>query len=184
MRNDRVLPFGMGIRYPSLPPAEESDALKKVQALRAIVDQCIRFLPKQRKIEVISRAKNLLRTLDTEKSYPYREIYESVMGFSCQDPYYFSIDSAMVRTFLICFIETASTTANLTMEDIGTEPAYDKDQAGATLNVSTKTIDRYRNRGLLPTTVIRVEGRQKIMFLLSDIDHFRKHHDPTTNDPT
>lgn len=162
----------MRIRYLTL--SEEEDAAQKTLALKTMINLCIRLSPRDKKIKAISKARELLQTINPKGTYVYSELYESVMGYPLSNPPHFSLNGAITSKFLVCFMESISACAELGSEDLGSETLYDSAQLSALLNISTKTIDRYRDQGLLPSTIVRIDGRQKMIFLPDDVEHLKR----------
>jgi RNA polymerase primary sigma factor/RNA polymerase sigma factor len=72
------------------------------------------------------------------------------------------------------FVEDLSDAANLPAEDAG-EPVHTIDELSKMLNVSTKTIARWREQGLVARRFL-FEGRKRIGFLRSSVERFVARH--------
>jgi RNA polymerase sigma factor (sigma-70 family) len=143
----------------------------KNQALKQLADQQVRFAPPARRLEQLSRAERLLSELDPEKQYPYQFICFRVTDFRPASYAELLISGADLRHDLCVLItELARSMPALPVEKMD-EPVLTLEQMSQRLNVSTKTINRWRQRGLIGLPVL-CNGRKQVGFLPSLVEPF------------
>ena len=142
-------------------------------ALRRLRDQQVRYAPRDVKIEQVERAEHLLSEIDPERTYSYEYLRYRITDYR---PDTEGIGDTMsggeAHHDLRLFVEDVSESANLKAEDAG-EPILTIDELSEMFNVSTKTISRWRNQGLVSRRFI-VDGRKRVGFLSSSVDRFVK----------
>jgi len=69
------------------------------------------------------------------------------------------------------FVEDVSDSANVHAEDAG-EPVHTVDELSKMFNVSTKTISRWREQGLVSRRFVFDGKRKRVGFLRSSVDRF------------
>src|SRR4051812_31309584 len=137
-------------------------------ALKQLTDQQVRFAPPARRAEQLARARKLLEEVEPGRSYPYQFVCFRVTEFR----------PASHRDLLIPGSELAHDLALMIEALGGTVPAAEPqeelvalEQLSQRLNVSTKTIRRWRKLGLVGQRVLR-EGKRQVCYSQAVIDHF------------
>src|SRR5262249_8316839 len=121
----------------------------KTTALKELTDQQVRFVPPSRRMEQLAKAEQLLSELDTEKKYPYQYVCFRITDFRPDSYADLVIDGSDLEDDLCQFIaELSRSMPPVPVESI-TEPVLTIEQLSKRLNVSTKTINRWRKRGLI-----------------------------------
>ncbi|MCR9115778.1 MAG: sigma-70 family RNA polymerase sigma factor [bacterium] len=142
-------------------------------ALARLRDQQVRYAPREVKIEQVERAEDLLNEIDPERTYSYEYLRYRITDYR---PDTEGVGETMpgdeVHHDLRLFVEDVSEAANLKAEEAG-EPILTIDELSKMFNVSTKTISRWRNQGLVSRRFI-VDGRRRVGFLSSSVDRFVK----------
>lgn len=142
-------------------------------ALRQLRDQQVRFATREVKIEQVERAENLLNEIDPDRTYSYEYLRYRITDYRPETE---GIGDTMsgdeAHHDLRLFVEDVSEAANLKAEEAG-EPILTIDDLSEMFNVSTKTISRWRNKGLVSRRFI-VDGRKRVGFLSSSVDRFVK----------
>jgi hypothetical protein len=140
----------------------------KHPALKQLTDQQVRFAPPARRLEQLSRAQKLLSEIEPGKSYPYQFICFRVTDYRPDSYPDLLITGADLKHDLALFIEALG----------GTVPAVEAqevlitlEQLSQQLNVSTKTIRRWRKLGLVGRRVVR-DGKRQVCYQQSVIDRF------------
>jgi len=133
-------------------------------------DQQVRFAPRDRKLEQVIKAERLLTELDAAKDYNYEYLYFRVTGYRPDVAPQDVISGEDARHDVRLFIEDVSDAADIPAEDAG-EPVYTVDQLSKKFNVSTKTISRWRQQGLVSRRFL-FNGRKRVGFLKSSVDRF------------
>src|SRR5476649_2608867 len=95
----------------------------KHEALKELADQQVRFAPPPRRLEQLKRAEQLLTEIDPDRAYPYQ---------------------------FLCYriTEMANSLPAIPVEEVA-EPVLTIEQISKKLNVTTKTIHRWRKRSLI-----------------------------------
>ncbi len=81
-----------------------------------------------------------------------------------------SHDAADIRHDLLLLIEDISEAANLTVDSAG-ERVFTAEELAARFEVSTKTVSRWRQQGLVARKFL-IDGRKRVGFLKSSVDRF------------
>ena len=140
----------------------------KNPALKQLTDQQVRFAPPARCLEQKTRAEKLLAELEPEKLYPYQYICYRITDYRPDAYPDLLIKGSELHHDLLRMIEALG--GAVRAEEVA-EPYLTLDQISERLNVSPKTIRRWRERGLVGRKIIR-NGRLQIAFLQSVIDQF------------
>ncbi len=141
--------------------------------LRELRDQQVRFAPREKKIEQLERTERLLREVDPQKTYSYEYVCYRVTGYRPEAAPIVPITGEKLKSDLSNLIEDLSESANIRAEELG-QPVHTVDQLSKMFNVSTKTISRWRQQGLVSRKIIFDGGRKRVGFLHSSVDHFVK----------
>jgi RNA polymerase primary sigma factor len=142
--------------------------------MKQLTDQQVRYAPREVRLTQMKRAERLARELDPERSYPYREICERVTTFRPEMYPDLVIGGHDAVHDLRCFVEDLSDSTDLEMSHVD-EPVLTVDDISERFNVSTKTVDRWRDRGLISRR-FKVGRRKRIGFLKSSVESFVKNH--------
>lgn len=125
-----------------------------------------RFAPPARRSEQLQRAEQLLQETDPEKTYSYQYVNYRLTNFRTELFPDLQIEGADLIHDLRQMIETLSVPA-----DAVKEPMLTLEEVSRRWNVSTKTIRRWRERGLVGRRIVR-DGRYQLEFPQSAIDRF------------
>ena len=148
-------------------------------AIRQLAEQQLRFAPVSVRLEQVSRIEQLITTLSPRVSYPYPALVEQITTFRPEMYPNLKIVGRDLLHDLRCFAEDLSGSANQTV-DQAPEPVLSVEDVSQQFNVSTKTVTRWRDRGLI-SRQFRAGGRTRIGFLKSTVDRFaEKHGDEVT----
>src|ERR1700724_669417 len=121
----------------------------KHPALKQLTDQQVRFAPPPRRLEQLARAERLLAELEPAKQYPYQFICYRITDYRPDAYPNLLIDGRDLEHDLCLFIaELSRHTPAVRVESVD-EPVLTLEQISKQLNVSTKTISRWRERGLV-----------------------------------
>ena len=144
----------------------------KCSAIRELRDQQVRFAPRDKKVDQVNGAEKLLHEIQDDKDYNYEFVCFRVTGFRPEGEIVM-INGKNLRHDLFCLIEDLSESANIRADETG-QPVHTVDQLSKLFNVSSKTISRWRQRGLVSRKFIFDGGRKRVGFLHSSVDRFRK----------
>ena len=144
-------------------------------AMKQLTAQQVRYSPQEVRLPQIKRAEQLLATVRPDGSYPYANVCQSITGYRSERYPDLVLTGEEALHDLRCFIEDLSDTLELRAEDQD-ETVLTVDDVGRIYNVSTKTVDRWRSRGLASRRYV-VDGRKRIGFPRSAVERFVRTHD-------
>jgi RNA polymerase sigma factor (sigma-70 family) len=142
--------------------------------MKQLTDQQVRYAPRDVRLTQIRRAEKLVREIDPEKTYPYHEICERVTTYRPELYPDLVIAGEDAVHDLRCFVEDLSDSADLDVAHVD-EPVMTVEDISRRYNVSTKTVDRWRDRGLISRR-FKFGKRKRIGFLKSSVDNFVQNH--------
>jgi len=143
-------------------------------AIKQLADQQVRYVPVDVRIEQMDNAERLMHELDPDKAYRYQDLCERITSYRPSMYPDLVIDGKDAVHDLRLFVEDVSASANLPVEQAG-ELVYTVDDLSQRFNVSTKTVDRWRKRGLVGRR-FRFGNRTRIGFLDSSVSRFVHNH--------
>ncbi|MCA9239744.1 MAG: sigma-70 family RNA polymerase sigma factor [Planctomycetales bacterium] len=135
-------------------------------------DQQVRYAPREKRLEQIEAAERLATEIDSHKTYPFEYVFYRVTGYRPGEDTGEKISGADLQHDLRLLIEDLSDTTNLSADAMG-EPVLTVDELADQFNVSTKTISRWREQGLVSRRFL-FDGRKRVGFLRSSVDRFVK----------
>lgn len=143
----------------------------KIQALNELTDQQVRFAPPGRRLQDLRRAEALLTEIDTQRTYPYQWVCFKITEFRPDAyPDLMLAGQDVVHDLGLMIADLAASMPAVPAESIA-EPVVTLEDLSKQLNVTTKTIQRWRKRGLIGLPVL-VNGRRHVGFLPSFLDPF------------
>jgi RNA polymerase primary sigma factor len=143
----------------------------KHQALKELADQQVRFAPPPRRLEQLKRAEQLLTEIDSSRAYPYQFICFRVTDYRSDSYAGLLIPGPDVIHDLGLWInELANSLPAIPVAEVA-EPVLTIGQISKKLNVTTKTIHRWRKRGLIGIPVV-CNGHRQLGFIPSLVDPF------------
>jgi RNA polymerase primary sigma factor/RNA polymerase sigma factor len=142
-------------------------------SIRQLRDQQVRFAPREKKLDQIEAAERFLRELQLEKDYNYEYVCYKITGFRPENSQIVKIIGIDLRNDLLNFIEDLSDSANVGVTEVP-QPVHTVEDLSRLFNVSTKTISRWRQQGLVSRKFIFEGGRKRVGFLRSSVDQFTK----------
>lgn len=147
----------------------------KCDSIRQLRDQQVRFAPREKKIEQVDNAERLLRELKSDRDYNFEFVCFKVTGFRPEKAPIVKIGGDDLRHDLHSFIEDLSESADVSAEEFS-QPVHTVDDLSKMFNVSTKTISRWRQQGLVSRKFIFDGGRKRVGFLHTSVDQFIKNN--------
>ncbi|WP_442483483.1 sigma-70 family RNA polymerase sigma factor [Aeoliella sp. SH292] len=149
----------------------ESDAIRRLR------DQQVRYAPRAQRLHQVEAAEGLIADVDPDKTYTYEFVCFRVTGYRPD------ADSDDAKTKMVG--EALLHDLRLLVEDLSDSIDIDADAAGEQVltveqlarqfNVSTKTISRWRELGLVSRRFV-FDGRKRVGFLRSSVDRFVKNN--------
>jgi RNA polymerase primary sigma factor len=145
----------------------------KNESIRQLRDQQVRFAPREKKLEQIENAERFLREVDPSRNYNYEYVCYKVTGFRPETAPIQQIAGEELISDLLNLIEDLSDSAKLVAQEMP-QPVHTVDDLSKMFNVSTKTISRWRQQGLVSRKFVFEGGRKRVGFLHSSVDQFIK----------
>ena len=143
-------------------------------ALKQLKEQQARFAPRERRLEQIDRAEQLLAEIDSGRCYPYEYLCFRITGYRPEGSPALVLEGGDVRHDLRMFVEDLSGTVGQKVEQAA-EPVLTVDAVSRRYNVSTRTVARWRGQGLVARRFV-IGGRTKVGFLESSLSRFVESH--------
>jgi len=138
--------------------------------LRELRDQQVRFAPRDKKLQQAARAERLLVEIAPERTYNYADLCYKITDFKPESYPDLKVTGEEARHDLRLFVEDVSGAADIPADDAGERVMTIEELADA-FNVSTKTVQRWRDQGLVSRRFV-FDGRKRVGFLQSSIDRF------------
>lgn len=145
-----------------------SDYLNPV--IRQLRDQQVRFAPREKKIEQVNRAEKLLAELDSGRTYTYEYLCYRITDYRPESFPNIKLTGSDAGHDLRLFVEDLSDAAEVPANRAG-ERVLTVEELSKLFKVSTKTISRWRQQGLVSRRFV-FDGRKRVGFLKSSVDHF------------
>src|SRR5262245_18040217 len=117
-------------------------------ALRQLKDQQVRFAPVEKRLGQLERIEKLLTEISPGKKYPYQYLCFRITDFRTDSYPNLLIDAEDLEHDLQLFVEHLSETVPPVPAEKLSEPVLTLDQVSKNLKVSTKTVSRWRDKGL------------------------------------
>src|SRR4051794_21936750 len=135
------------------------------------MDQQVRFVPPARRMDQLARAERLLAEIDPEKQYPYQFVCYRITDYRPDAYPDLLIDGEDLQHDLgLLLAELADSLPAVPVEQVA-EAVMTLEEISKKLNVTPKTINRWRKRGLIGLPVL-CNGRRQVGFLPSLVDPF------------
>jgi RNA polymerase sigma factor (sigma-70 family) len=141
-------------------------------ALKQLTDQQVRFAPPARRLEQLARAERLLSEIDRSKQYPYQFVCFRITEFRPDSYPDLLIDGGDLEHDLFVLIDRLGQSTPAVPAELVPEPVVTLEQISQRLNVSTKTISRWRHQGLVGARRVLCNGRRQLAFAQSVMDRF------------
>ena len=138
--------------------------------IRQLRDQQVRFAPREKKVEQVNRAERLLVEIDPSKVYSYEYLCFRITDYRPDTTPSQTMPGTEVRHDLRLFVEDVSDSADIPVEQAG-EQVHTVEELSKLFKVSTKTIQRWRDQGLVSRRFL-YGGRKRVGFLRSSVDRF------------
>lgn len=152
-------------------------ATYKTSLIKELRDQQVRFAPRNKKIEQAERAEKLLGELDPARTYSYEYLCFRITDFRPDSVAKQTMSGDQARHDVRLFVEDVSDAANIRTDELS-EPVHTVEELSRLFKVSTKTISRWRDEGLVSRRLIFDGGRKRVGFLQSSVNRFvEKHQD-------
>ena len=128
--------------------------------LRDLCDQQIRFAPTDQQLQQVEVAERLISEIDPQKIYTYEYVCFRITGYRPEAYARTQITGADLLHDLRLFVEDLSDATEQPAENIG-EQVFTVEELAKQFNVSTKTISRWRELGLVSRRLV-FDGRKRV----------------------
>ena len=138
--------------------------------IRQLRDQQVRFAPREKKIEQVNRTEKLLAELDASRTYTYEYLCYRITDFRPESFPNLKMTGEAAGHDLRLLVEDLSDAADLPASKAG-ERVLTVEELSKLFKVSTKTISRWRQQGLVSRRFV-FDGRKRVGFLKSSVEQF------------
>jgi RNA polymerase sigma factor (sigma-70 family) len=146
----------------------------KNPAIRQLKEQQVRYAPRDARLEQIDKAEQLLEELDLGLDYRYQDLCQRITTYRPEMYPDLLVTGEDAAHDLRLFIEDLSDSADIKAESLA-EQVLTVEDVSKRFKVSTKTVDRWRNRGLVSRRFM-FGNRKRIGFLKSSVERFVARH--------
>ncbi len=143
----------------------------KSQSLAQLLVQ-LRFTPEKKRLKQLDAVEELYAVIDSEKEYPFEFVCFRITDFHPKGPAAEELikGDELLDDLRIFISRLSGRLARPVAEQ--SQNIYTIEELAQTLAVSTKTIHRWRERGLIARKYIFDDGRKRFGFLQSTVDKF------------
>jgi RNA polymerase sigma factor (sigma-70 family) len=135
----------------------------------------MQFAPHEVRAAQIARAEMLLTSLETAKAYPLDFVIYRITDYRPKKTAQELLTGLALQHDLGLLIEQVSASLNVRADALA-EPVLSIDDVCEKFNVTSKTIQRWRRKGLSARRFLFADGRQRVGFLLSSVERFLASH--------
>ncbi len=144
--------------------------------IKQLKDQQVRYAPRKVRLEQIDRAERLLNEIDVDQEYDYDTLQARITDHPPNEKHDLRVPGKVVLNDLARFVEDLSDSVDLTTEELN-EPICTIDELSERFQISSKTVDRWRTRGLVARKV-KMGSRKRLVFKKTSVDRFVKRNAP------
>lgn len=146
--------------------------MKKIQS--PIIKQLyedLRFSPKKQKLAQLQAAEKLYCRVDENLEYPYEFICFYITGYRPKIDAEKIVSGQILKEDLQLFIRHLSSSISINVNDTN-EKIYTIEQVAEKFNISTRTVDRWRLKGLLAKKYVFPNGTKRTCFTEEHLEKF------------
>lgn len=129
------------------------------------------FTPQDTRLAQVNAAEELLHCLDVNKAYPLEFVVFRITGYHPRNRSDELLAGLALQHDLGLLIEQVSNTLNAPTS-AAREPVLSVDDVAERFNVTSKTIQRWRRRGLPARRFLFPDGKRRVGFLLHSVERF------------
>ncbi len=132
----------------------------------------LRFTPEKKRRKQLDAAERLFDVIDPEKEYPFEFVFFRITGFNLKNPDGGELikGDQLLEDLRIFISKLGGKLARPVTEQA--EKIFTVSELAETMGVSTKTLYRWRKRGLIPRKYIFPDGVRRLGFPQSKVDDF------------
>src|SRR5215471_12498723 len=138
--------------------------------LRQLRDQQVRFAPRDQQLEQANRAERLLSEIEPARTYPYEYLCFRITDYRPTSFANTKLSGEQASHDLRLLVEDLTDAASVPVDKAG-EEVLTVEELAKQFKVSTKTISRWRQQGLVSRRFM-FDGRKRVGFLKSSVDRF------------
>jgi len=146
----------------------------RIDNLAALARQ-MEFTPTEARAAQVAAAEQLLHAIEPGKAYPLDFITFKITGFHPKDTQLEELTGIALQHDLGLLIEHVSETLDVLTTSLS-EPVLMIEDVTERFNVTSKTIQRWRRRGLPARRVVFPDGKRRVGFLISSVERFFATH--------
>lgn len=147
----------------------------RIAALGELARQ-FQFTPADTRVAQLQNAENLLLEVDPDKGYPLEFVIYRITGYRPKSKVGEGLLTGVaLQHDLGLLVEEVSETLDLPAAEMG-EPVLSIDDVVERFNVTSKTIQRWRRKGLAARRFVYPDGRRRVGFLLQSVERFIGNH--------
>jgi RNA polymerase primary sigma factor len=143
----------------------------KCRALKELTEQQTRYAPPARRQEQVARAQKLIAEVEPGKRYPYQYVCFRVVDYRSDAHPELVVSGEDLKHDLVLFVRGVERSMPAVPIEQTLEPVLTLDEVSRRFRVSTKTISRWRTRGLTARRV-KVGGRSQLAFPRGLVEKF------------
>ena len=134
----------------------------------------LRFTPENKRRKELAAAEKLYALIDDTKQYPFDFVCYHITGFNSKDSYDKELleGKALLDDLELFIARLSGKLAEPVAEQ--TERVYTIEELSEQFDVSTKTVGRWRRRGLLARKFVFEDGAHRFGFLESTVETFKQ----------
>jgi RNA polymerase primary sigma factor len=133
------------------------------------------FTPQDVRLVQVNAAEDLLHTIDPNKAYPSEFLIFRITGYHPKTLSDELLAGAAVQHDLGLLIEQISETLDVRTDSLS-QPVLGIDDVTERFNVTSKTIQRWRRKGLPARRFVFPDGKRRVGFLLGSVERFLAGH--------
>jgi len=133
------------------------------------------YTPRARRLEQLTRLRELAGVVQPDRTYPYAYICFQITRFRPDDPTHTVFDGVSLLADVVALIHDLSDSLDLPVSWAG-EPVLSLDEVRRTYDVSLKTVRRWRAKGLVALRLVFADGRKLTGVCRSDLEAFTESH--------
>ena len=146
----------------------------RIDNLAALARQ-MEFTPTEARAAQVAAAEQLLHAIEPGKAYPLDFITFKITGFHPKDAQLDQLAGIALQHDLGLLIERVSETLDVDTTALS-EPVLMIEDVTQRFNVTSKTIQRWRRRGLPARRFVFPDGKRRVGFLISSVERFFATH--------
>src|SRR5918998_946578 len=146
----------------------------RIDSLAAFARQ-MAFAPSDTRAAKVAAAEALLHDIDPAKAYPLEFVVFRITGYRPRTAVADLLAGIALQHDLGLLIEHVSDTLDVQAASVA-EPVLSIEDVTERFNVTSKTIQRWRRRGLPARRFVFPDGKRRVGFLLSSVERFFSGH--------